>query len=111
MDPLVSMMVFRHIVESGSFVAAAERMNLSAAMTTNHVKYLEKRLGARLLNRNSHSLSLTEPGRLYFGVCKLILEELEQAESAVGPHSAVPRGTVRLPRCPSWSSTHPPPPP
>src|SRR3981189_418216 len=99
MDTLVSMMVFRQIVESGSFVAAAERMNLSTAMTTNHVKYLEKRVGARLLNRNSRSLSLTEPGNLYFGVCKLILEELEQAESAVGPISAVPRGKVRGPMC------------
>ena len=106
MDTLVSMMVFRHIVESGSFVAAAERMNLSAAMTTNHVKYLEKRLGTRLLNRNSRSLSLTEPGSLYFDVCKLILEELEQAESAVGTSSAVPRGTLRITCCPSWASTH-----
>jgi DNA-binding transcriptional LysR family regulator len=106
MDTLVSMMVFRHIVESGSFVAAAERMNLSTAMTTNHVKYLEKRLGTRLLNRNSRSLSLTEPGNLYFGVCKLILEELEQAESAVGTINAVPRGTLRITCCPSWASTH-----
>ncbi len=98
------MKVFREVVERGTFVAAAERLNLSTAMASKHVMSVEKRLGARLLNRSSRSLSLTEPGRIYFGHCKTILEELEQAESAIGSLGAVPRGTLRI-TAPSWMAT------
>jgi DNA-binding transcriptional LysR family regulator len=80
MDKLMSVNVFRQVVESGSFVAAAERLDLSTAMVSRHVMDVEKRLGLRLLNRNSRTLSLTEPGRLYFERCKIILDDLEQTE-------------------------------
>ena len=62
MDTLISIKVFRQVVESGSFVAAAERLNLSTEMTTKHLMHIEKRLGTRPLNRSSRSLSLTEIG-------------------------------------------------
>ena len=101
MDTLLSIQVFRQIVDSGSFAAASVRLNLSKAMVTKHVKNLETRLGARLLSRNSHSLSLTEPGRLYFERCKSILEDLDEAASAVGSVNAAPRGTLRV-TCPSF---------
>ncbi len=70
MDTLLSMKVFRQVVESGSFVGAAERLNLSTAMTSKHLMHLEKHLGTRLLNRSSRSLSLTESGKLFFERCK-----------------------------------------
>ena len=105
MDTLISINVFRQVVESGSFVAAAERLDLSTAMTTKHIKHLEKRLGTRLLNRNSRSLSLTEPGRLYLERCKVVLAELEEAELAVGSINGAPRGTLRI-TCPAWFATH-----
>jgi len=60
-----SIKVFRQVVESGSFVSAADRLDLSPAMVSKHVMGIEKRLGVRLLNRNSRTLSLTEPGRVY----------------------------------------------
>jgi len=104
MDTLMSMRVFREVVERGTFVAAAERLRLSTAMASKHVMNVEKRLGARLLNRSSRSLSLTEPGRIYFERCKSILEELEQAESAIGSFGGTPRGTLRI-TCPSWMAT------
>jgi DNA-binding transcriptional LysR family regulator len=104
MDTLLSMKVFRQVVESGNFVGAAERLNLSTAMTSKHLMFLEKRLGSRLLNRSSRHLSLTESGRLYFERCKLILQELEEAELAVGSVSGVPRGTLRV-TAPSWFAT------
>jgi hypothetical protein len=69
---LLSMKVFRQVVESGSFVGAAERLNLSTAMTSKHLMFLEKHLGSRLLNRSSRRLSLTESGKLYFERCKVI---------------------------------------
>src|ERR1700730_1118495 len=84
MDTLLSMKVFRQIVESGSFVGAAERLNLSTAMTSKHLMHLEKHLRTRLLNRSSRSLNLTESGKLFFERCKVILEDVEEAESAVG---------------------------
>jgi DNA-binding transcriptional LysR family regulator len=104
MDTVMSMKVFREVVERGTFVAAAERLSLSTAMTSKHVMNVERRLGARLLNRSSRSLSLTEPGRIYFERCKSILEDLEQAESAVGSFGETPRGTLRI-TCPAWMAT------
>lgn len=50
MDTLTSMKVFRQVVESGSFVAAAEHLDLSTANVSKHVMSLERRLGVRLLN-------------------------------------------------------------
>jgi DNA-binding transcriptional LysR family regulator len=104
MDTLLSMTVFRQVVESGSFAGAAERLSLSTAMTSKHLMHLEKHLGTRLLNRSSRRLSLTESGRLFFERCKVILEEVEEAESAVGSVSGVPRGTLRV-SFPSWAGT------
>jgi DNA-binding transcriptional LysR family regulator len=104
MNTLLSMKVFRQVVESGSFVGAAARLSLSTAMTSKRLMLLEKHLGTRLLNRSTHSLSLTESGKLFFERCKVILEEVEEAELAVGSVSGVPRGTLRV-TAPSWAAT------
>src|ERR1700689_2359391 len=101
MDTLTSIKVFRQVVESGTFVAAAERMDLSTAMVSKHVAHVEKRLGVRLLNRNSRTLSLTEPGRIYYERCKTILDDLEATELELGTLSTVPRGVLRI-SAPSW---------
>src|SRR3984957_20665340 len=100
-DTLTGIKVFRQVVESGTFVAAAERMHLSTAMVSKHVANVEKRLGVRLLNRNTRTLSLTEPGRLYYERCKTILDDLEATELELGTLSTVPRGTLRI-TAPSW---------
>jgi DNA-binding transcriptional LysR family regulator len=76
-------------------------MDLSTAMVSKHVMHVEKRLGVRLLNRNSRTLSLTEPGRVYFERCKTILEDLEATELELGSLGTAPRGTLRI-TCPSW---------
>jgi DNA-binding transcriptional LysR family regulator len=101
-DTLTSIKVFRQVVESGSFVAAGERLDISTAMVSKHVMHVEQRLGLRLLNRNSRTLSLTEPGRVYFERCKTILEDLEDTELELGSLNSAPRGTLRI-SCPSWS--------
>jgi DNA-binding transcriptional LysR family regulator len=100
-DTLTSIKVFRQVVESGSFVAAAERLDLSPAMVSKHVMQVEKRLGVRLLNRNSRTLSITEPGRVYYDRCKTILDDLEETELELGALGTVARGTLRI-SCPSW---------
>src|ERR1700747_3546014 len=101
MDTLTSIKVFRHVVESGSFVAAADRLDLSAAMVSKHVMHIERRLGARLLNRNSRTLSLTEPGSVYYERCKTILDHLAAAEAELQFFASSPRGTLRV-ACPRW---------
>jgi DNA-binding transcriptional LysR family regulator len=101
MDTLVSLKVFRQVVELRSFVGAAERLDMSTAMASKHVMHVERRLGVRLLNRNTRSLSLTEPGRVYFERCKALLRDLEETEMELGSLGAVPSGTLRV-TCPSW---------
>lgn len=101
MDTLTSLEVFRRVVESGSFVRAADRLDLSTAMVSKHVMSVEKRIGVRLLNRNNRGLSLTEPGKLYFERCKVVLDDLEETELELGALGSKPRGTLRV-SCPSW---------
>jgi DNA-binding transcriptional LysR family regulator len=101
MDTLTGIKVFLQVVESGSFVAAADRLDVSTAMVSKHVMNVEGRLGVRLLNRNSRTLSLTEPGKVYFERCKVILDDLEETELELGSLGNTARGTLRI-TCPSW---------
>jgi DNA-binding transcriptional LysR family regulator len=96
MDTLVSMKVFRLVVEAGSFVGAAERMNLSAAMASKHVAHLEQQLGARLLNRTTRRVAPTEAGREYYERLAQALTELDEAGQVVGAASVVPQGRLRV---------------
>jgi DNA-binding transcriptional LysR family regulator len=105
MDTLTSIKAFRQVVESGSFVAAAERLDMSTAMVSKHVMHAERRLGARLLNRNSRTLSLTEPGRVYFDRCKTVLDDLQATELELGSLGSAPRGTLRI-SAPSVAACH-----
>jgi len=99
MDTLTSIKVFRQVVESGSFVGAADRLELSTAMVSKHVMAIEKRLRVRLLNRNSHKLSLTEAGSFYLERCKAILQDLKDTELELESLSSAPRGTLRIACC------------
>ena len=65
-------------------------------MVSNHVQALEERLGARLLNRTTRRVGLTEVGRAYYERCTRILEELEEADQAAGLLQTTVRGTLRL---------------
>jgi DNA-binding transcriptional LysR family regulator len=76
-------------------------MELSTPMVSKHVMFIEKRVGVRLLNRNTRNLSLTEAGRLYFERCKAVLEDLEQTEAQIGALTSSPRGMIRV-SAPSW---------
>jgi len=65
-DTLTSIRVFRQVVESGSFVAAAERMDLSTAMISKHVAYVEKRLGGPTPEPQQPHAEPYGPGSVYF---------------------------------------------
>ena len=101
MDTLTGIKMFLQVVDSGSFVAAADRFDVSTAMVNKHVMNVEGRLGVRLLNRNSRTLSLTEAGKVYFERCKVILDDLEEAELELDSLGSTVRGSLRI-TCPSW---------
>lgn len=71
MDRLTSMAVFVKAVDVGSFAAAADALEMSGPMVGKHVRFLEERLGVRLLNRTTRRQSLTETGQAYTSAAAL----------------------------------------
>ncbi len=96
MDRWLAMEAFVRVVESGTFVAAAERLGMSTSSLSRLVADLEQHLGARLLNRTTRRLSLTESGQSYYERCVTLLADLAEAEAIAGQSAAEPRGTVRI---------------
>jgi DNA-binding transcriptional LysR family regulator len=96
MDRVSSMLSFVKVVDTGGFGAAARQLNLSASVVTTRVKSIEERLGVRLLNRTTRSVSLTEAGQTYYDRCVQILSEIENAEEAAQVLQSKPRGILRL---------------
>lgn len=96
MERLSDIAVFVQVVDSGSFTAAAERLGLSKAVVSKYVTRLEDHLGARLLNRTTRRLSLTEVGRTFYARSQAGLREIEEAEAEVSRLQGAPRGTLRL---------------
>ena len=101
MHSLTHIAVFMRIVESGSFTAAAKKLGLSKPTVSKHIATLEDHLGARLLNRTTRSLGLTEIGKRFHVHCRTIMAELDAAETEVLLSSAAPRGRLRI-TAPSW---------
>ena len=101
MDRLTSLTAFVGVVDSGGFSAAGRRLNMSTTMVSNHIQALEDRLGARLLNRTTRKVSLTEVGKAYYDRCTQILAEIEQADEVAGALQSKPRGTLRI-----YTATH-----
>lgn len=96
MDRLDDMIAFIRVVESRSFTAAAERLGLSKSVVSRRLTELENRLGTRLLNRTTRSLSLTPAGQTFFERARAILDDVEEAEQAVAELGRDPRGLLRV---------------
>jgi DNA-binding transcriptional LysR family regulator len=90
------MSAFIKVVDCGGFSAAARRLAMSVTMVSNHVQALEEHLGARLLNRTTRRVGLTEVGRAYYERCTGILAEIEDADRAAGALHSTPMGTLKL---------------
>jgi len=96
MDRLTALQVFRQVAELESFAAAARRLNLSAPAVSKNVAELEAYLGVRLINRTTRKLHLTEAGQNYLDNISRILDDLGEAECALGPLRTEPAGTLRI---------------
>lgn len=96
METLSDIAVFVRTVDLGSFTAAANDLELSKAAVSKYVGRLEKRLGARLLNRTTRRLSLTEAGAALYQGSRSALQDLEAAQSDVLELAGKPRGLLRV---------------
>jgi DNA-binding transcriptional LysR family regulator len=106
MDRLTSLAVFVSTVEEGSLAAAARRFGLSPAMAGKHVSALEATLNARLLQRTTRRLNLTETGRAYYRRCKRILDEFDEANREAGDAQDTPRGLLKIAAPVTFSALH-----
>jgi len=96
MDRLTAMQVFVQVVEHGSFAKASERLEISTSACSRQVSDLETHLGARLLNRTTRKLSLTESGQAFYERAVQLLSDLEEAEQLAAQSVQSPRGTLKL---------------
>lgn len=96
MDRFENAKVFTTVIEAGGFTRAAERLGLSRAATSKHVLQLERRLGARLLDRTTRRVSVTAAGRTFYEQCRRILADLEDAERTASELHNEPRGELRV---------------
>ncbi len=96
MDKLTALRVFRRVCELGSFSAAARQLRLSNAAVSKNVRELEEELGARLIERTTRRLRMTEAGEAYLRRVSAILDELETLDAEVKDRRDAPRGSLRV---------------
>lgn len=96
MDKFDAMRAFVAVVDAGSFVGAADRLQISKAVVSRLVAELEEHLGVRLLHRTTRKLSLTPEGETFLGRCRNVLFDLQEAEDDVSHRSAQARGLLRV---------------
>jgi DNA-binding transcriptional LysR family regulator len=94
MDRLMGMKVLLAAIEAGSLSAAARKLGVPLATVSRRIAELEAHLGARLLNRTSRRLDLTEAGRDYATASRRILDEVAEAERIAAGEYAAPKGDL-----------------
>ena len=119
MDRFAAMRVFIRAVELGSFSAAAQALRISPQLVGKQVGQLEAHLGVQLLHRTTRRQSLTDFGRVFYDRAKIILADVEAAESLAAEALATPTGRLRVnapvsfgmhalaPRLPEFLRDHP----
>jgi DNA-binding transcriptional LysR family regulator len=96
MDRLAAMEAYISVVETGSFSAAAKRMDIRQPAISKTIAQLEERLGARLLLRSTRGLTMTEAGQRFYEHVKLAIKEADEAEQAVRHASDSLSGKLRV---------------
>lgn len=96
MDRFQEMRAFTTVVEAGSFVRAAELLEVSKTAVSRLVADLEARLGTRLLHRTTRKLSLTPEGEVFLERCRRLLQDLEEAEAELSVHAGEAVGQLRI---------------
>jgi DNA-binding transcriptional LysR family regulator len=95
-DRLAGIDTFVQVVEAGSFALAAQRTRVTRSAIAKVIARLERRLGERLFNRTTRSLSLTDAGQAYYQRCKRAIAELDAAEAVFEDGRREPSGRLRV---------------
>ncbi len=90
------MQVYCRVIEAGNFSKAADQLDLSRAVVSKYISALEKRVGARLLNRSTRAISMTEAGQVYYQSCMDILNQLNRLETELASMQNTIKGTLRV---------------
>lgn len=96
MDKYLEMRTFVAVVEAGSFVGAADALDLSKTAVSRHVGELEARLGVRLLHRTTRRLSLTQEGEAFHARCRELLAGIDEAEAEVTSQAGEAVGLLKV---------------
>ncbi len=96
MNILTMMETFATVVDTNSFTAAADRLQLSKSFVSKQVSQLEAELGTRLIHRTTRKLSLTEEGAIFYKHCQLIISEAENAKAEILESQSCPRGKIKI---------------
>jgi len=96
MDRFQTIESFVRVAHAGSYTKAARQLGLSRALLSRRILELEARLGVRLLNRSTRSLSLTAEGRAYLTRCKQVLDDMEAADREIARGVQTPLGGIRV---------------
>lgn len=96
MHDLNDLFYFAQVVEAGGFAAAGRTLGIPKSRLSRRIAELENRLGARLLQRTTRKLALTDIGERYLRHCQAMLLEAEQAEETVASLTSEPRGRLRV---------------
>ena len=106
MDRWTEMELFVQVAETGSLSRAADALHLSNAAVSRHMAAMEERLGARLVERNTRRLYLTETGKEFLARARQLLDDLRDAEAMVNASSVRPSGVLRITASLSFSIQH-----
>lgn len=106
MMKLEGMGIFARVAEAKSFSGAARRLGISKSLVSKEVSKLEQALGARLLNRTTRQLSLTEFGAAFYEHCARVVQEAEEAELLVERLHTSPRGVLKCTAPVAFATLH-----
>jgi len=105
-DQIASMRIFIAVAESGALNGAARQLDISPSAVSKHIAALENKLGAQLLNRTTRQVALTEVGASYLQSCRLIIDELDKANSEVRAASGSVQGVLHVGAPPGFAHRH-----
>jgi DNA-binding transcriptional LysR family regulator len=96
MDLLAANRAFLAVSETESFTGAAKKLRQTTQLVSKQVRQLEERLGVRLFDRTTRSVSLTESGRDYLQPCRSLIDQFDEMEARVRERQTALTGGLRL---------------
>ncbi|MFN3461851.1 MAG: LysR family transcriptional regulator, partial [Oceanibaculum sp.] len=106
MDRFLALRIFNAVVEEESLIGASRKLALSPSAISKNLAALEEELGARLLNRTTRRVSLTEAGEAYYERTARLLADLDEADGVVSRMEGAPRGLLRVSAPISFGQRH-----